>query len=285
MDCLHSRAPTAGRIIRFQRVGVVIEGLVLQALPDGQIHHRVDAELRQIVRRADAGPQQDRRAPVRTAGEDDLARGDLGAACRDDADRTSPVEQDAIDEHVTGDLEVGAVADLLGEIDEAGVLPDAVDDVDRVPADAARVGPVEVRDHLEPLRRCRVDESALRRRQVLVGEGADWKRAGPSVVGVVAVRRVLHLLVGGHDLVDRPVIEAVRLPVADVARPCAHRDRGVVSRAAAEHLGASGIDLRGGSSTASGEAPFVLGLGRHVRGVQQIVWITADAVGGACLEQ
>jgi hypothetical protein len=86
--------------IRLQRVGVVVEGLVLQALPDRQIGHDVDAELRQVRRRADAGAQQDRRTPVCAAGEDHLARRDLGAACGDDADRTTPVEHDAIDEDV-----------------------------------------------------------------------------------------------------------------------------------------------------------------------------------------
>ena len=50
--------------LKFERVPVVVEGLVLEVLPDGQIGHDVDAELRQISRRADAGPQQDRRAPV-----------------------------------------------------------------------------------------------------------------------------------------------------------------------------------------------------------------------------
>jgi hypothetical protein len=29
----------------------------------------------------------------------------------------------------------------------------------------------------------------------------------------------------------------------------------------------------------------VLGIARHVRGVQQVVWIAIDAVGSACLEQ
>ena len=50
-------------------------------------------------------------------------------------------------------------------------------------------------------------------------------------------------------------------------------------------LRARGIDLRGGSSTAGGEAPLVLGVGRHVRGVPQVVRIAIDAVGRARLEQ
>ena len=50
--------------LRFERVPVVVEGLVLEVLPDGQIGHDVDAELRQIGGRADARAQQDRRTPV-----------------------------------------------------------------------------------------------------------------------------------------------------------------------------------------------------------------------------
>ena len=50
--------------IRFQGVGVVVEGLVLQVLPDRQVGHNVDAELRQVSRGADARAQQDRRASV-----------------------------------------------------------------------------------------------------------------------------------------------------------------------------------------------------------------------------
>ena len=49
--------------------------------------------------------------------------------------------------------------------------------------------------------------------------------------------------------------------------------------------GAGDRELRGGSFTAGGVAPFVLGVARHVRGVQQVVWIAINAVGRACLEQ
>ena len=93
------RRPHVERI-RLQRVRVVVEGLVLQAPPHGQIRHDVDAELGETGRGADAGPQQDGRAAVRAPGEDHLDRGDLGAAGRDDTDRTPLVEQDAIHEHV-----------------------------------------------------------------------------------------------------------------------------------------------------------------------------------------
>jgi hypothetical protein len=69
--CLAGLSPQEGadrwahvKRIRLQRVGVVVEGLVLKALPDWQIGYDVDAELRQITRRADAGPQQDRRTPI-----------------------------------------------------------------------------------------------------------------------------------------------------------------------------------------------------------------------------
>jgi hypothetical protein len=105
------------------------------------------------------------------------------------------------------------------------------------------------------------------------------------VVGLIAIGRVLHLLVCGPDLFDCPVIQTMSLPLSYVARPRAHRHGGVVGRAAVEHLGARGIDLRGGSSTAGGEAPLVLGVGRNVRGVPQVVWIAVDAVGRARLEK
>ena len=49
---------------RLQGVRVVVEGLVLEVLPDRQIGHDGDAELRQVSRRADARAQQDRRGPV-----------------------------------------------------------------------------------------------------------------------------------------------------------------------------------------------------------------------------
>ena len=195
------------------------------------------------------------------------------------------VEQNAIDEHIARDLEVGAVANLLGEIDDAGVLTHAVDDVDRISADAARIRPVEILDHGETLCHCRIDEATQRRRQLVVLAGSDRERPRPSVVGVVAIGCVLHLLVCREDLFDRPVIKAVSLPVSYVAWPRAHRDGGVVGRAAAERLAARGIELRGGSSTAGREAPLVLGVARHVRGVSEVVGIAIDAVGRACLEQ
>ena len=105
--------------LRFERVRVVVEGLVLEVLPDGQIAHNVDSERHQISRRADARSQQDRRTPVGAARKDHLARRNLRATRRGDADRMSPGEQNAIDEHIARDLKVGAVADLLGEIDQA----------------------------------------------------------------------------------------------------------------------------------------------------------------------
>ena len=93
--------------------------------------------------RSAAGPTPERSRiaglPYEPPAEDHLTRRNLSAACRDDADRAALVEQNAIDEHVAGDLEIGSVADLVGEIDEAGVLTHAVDDVDRVAADAARI--------------------------------------------------------------------------------------------------------------------------------------------------
>ena len=115
--------------------------------------------------------------------------------------------------------------------------------------------------------------------------GSYRERSCPSVVGVVAIRRVLHLLVRGDDVFDRPVVEAVLLPVPYVARSCSHRDGGVDGRTAAERLAARGGDLRGGSSTAGREAPVVLRVARHVRGVPEVVRIAVHAVGRACLEQ
>ena len=126
--CLHSKAPIASRMSRASGLSaypLLVEGLVLKALSDRQIGYDVDAQLHQIGRRPDARAQQDRRTPVRAARKDDFACRNHSAACRDDADRTSLVEQNAIDKHIARDLEVGAVANLLGEIDHAGVLTTA----------------------------------------------------------------------------------------------------------------------------------------------------------------
>jgi len=144
-------------------------------------------------------------------------------------------------------------------------------------------GPVEILDSGEPLRHGRVDEPAQRRGQIVVALMSYRERPCPPVVGVVAIGCVLHLLVCREYLFDRPVIKSVSLPVGYVARPRAHPDRGVVGRAAAECLAACGIDLRGGGSTSGGVTPFVLGVGRHVCGVPQVVWIAIDAIGPACL--
>src|ERR1700756_5237934 len=60
---------------------------------------------------------------------------------------------------------------------------------------------------------------------------------------------------------------------------------GVVSRAATEYLGPRGCYLRGRSSAAGRVTPFVLWVGRYVRGVPQVVRVVIDAVGRACLQQ
>jgi hypothetical protein len=142
--------------------------MVVEMPAHGEVGEHVDAEPREVCGGADPRAHQDRGAGVRARGEDHLAGRDLRAAGGDDADRPAPVEQDAVDLDTAGDLKVGAVADVLGEVHEPGVLPDAADDVDRVRAGAGRVGPVEVLDAGEPLRRGRVDEPAHRAGQVAV---------------------------------------------------------------------------------------------------------------------
>jgi hypothetical protein len=236
-----------------------------------------------------AGPTPERSRiaglPYDPRGEDHLAGGNLGAARRDHADRLPGFEPHPVDEHTARDLEVGAAADLLGEVDESVVLAHAVDDIDRVGADSGRVRAVEVVDAPEALGRGRVDEPAQRGGQIVVAVVADGERSRAPVIRVVAVRRVLHLPVGLVDAIDRPVVKAMALPVEDVARPCPHRHRRVVGRAAAERLAARGVDARRGGSAAGGEAPFVLWRGRHTRGVEQIHRIAVDAVRRAGLEQ
>jgi hypothetical protein len=74
------------------------------------------------------------------------------------------------------------VADLRGQVHEAYVLTHAVDDVDRVPPDAARVRPVEVLDPGEPLRRSRVDEPAQRAGQFVIPLVPNRERSRAAVV-------------------------------------------------------------------------------------------------------
>lgn len=187
--------------------------------------------------RSAAGPTPERKriagVPYEPPGEDHLARRDFTAACGDHAYCSTLIEEDAIDEHIPRDLQIGPVADLFGEIDEAGVLTHAFDHVDRVAAHAARIRTVEVGAMPEPLGHAGVDEPAQRGGQIVVLQLTDRKRSRAPVVGVAPVRHVLHLLVGGVNILDRPGVKAMTLPIDDVARPCAHRDRGVVGRAAA----------------------------------------------------
>src|ERR1700678_1820044 len=86
--------------IRFQGVPVVVERLVLQVLPDRQVRDDLDPELREVSRRANARPQQNRRTSVCAPGEDYLTSGDLGAARRENADRPTLAQQHAIDEYI-----------------------------------------------------------------------------------------------------------------------------------------------------------------------------------------
>src|SRR5207245_11439050 len=127
-------------------------------------------------------------------------------------------------------------------------LTPAANYADRAAPDTTWIPSVAIVAMPEPLGHARVDEPAQRRGQIVVLQLPDRERSHAPVVGVVAVRRVLHLAVGRANVLDRPNVKAMSLPIADVARPCAHRHRGVVGRAAAEHLGARGIDLRGGGS-------------------------------------
>ena len=57
-----------------QRVGVVVERVVEQALTDGQVGDKRDSELIETARGADARAHQDRRAAVHTRAEDDSVR-------------------------------------------------------------------------------------------------------------------------------------------------------------------------------------------------------------------
>src|SRR3954447_25319757 len=99
----------------------------------------------------------------------------------------------------------------------------------------------------------------------------DREGSRAPVVGLLTVGRVLDLPVGLLDVLDRPLLEAMSVPVADIARSRAHGHGGVDAGAAAEGLAARRRDLRGGGSAASGEPPIVLRVAGHVPGVPQVL--------------
>jgi hypothetical protein len=266
-----------------QRVGVVVPGLVLQPLADRQVGDDADAKRGQLIGRPDAGAEQDGRAAVGAAGEDDLTAPVDRAVRSEDTGGGRAVEQHPVDVDVAADGQVGPTSDLLSEVDQADVLPDAVDHVDRVPVGAVLVRPVEVVHPLEALRDRRLHEPEQGGRQLVVGPLPDRLRAGPPVKGVVATRGVLELLVDRKHVVERPAVDAVRAPPVEVGRAGPQRHRRVHRRTAADHLAARSRDLRLAGAV-RGVAPVVGRVSDLVR-VEQRGRVRAGIVSGAGLEQ
>ena len=154
-----------------------------------------------------------------------------------------PSNDDAVHFGVAADREVGASADRGREIGHPRVDAHAIDDVERIGADAMLGRAVEVRDMRQADRFRGLNEGTHRRGVLLRRALADRERAAAAVPGVIAGRRVLQGLVGGEHLLPGPSFDPALGPTREVGRSCAHRHGGVHRRAAADHAAAGHGDV------------------------------------------
>jgi len=194
-----------------------------------------DTEGVEVAGGPDARPEQDRRAAVRAAREDDRVGLDRLAVRQQYGARPVAVELDAVDHHAGADPQVLPGASLLSQIGERRALPHAVDLVDRERTNAERVRAVEVADVVVPGRLACLDVGLRQRRLLLVEEAPDSHRPALTVPAP-GCEIVLELAVVGKDRVPAPLVGAHRLPAPEV-------DGGRPQRVGAEHPGAA--DLMG----------------------------------------
>ena len=122
--------------------------MVLQIAPDAlAIEHDIDAERRQPVRRPDAGAMQHLHRSDRAGAQDHFALGagldDLAALHEAHADRAAVLDDQAIDQHVLFQPQIGAVQHRLQKAARRRPAPSALL-VDVEIADALIVAGVEI---------------------------------------------------------------------------------------------------------------------------------------------
>ena len=152
----HDREPGAAHGGERRRRAQMEEALRVVAEPpaDRQVDERVDPEGAQLVRGADAGAHEHRRAPVGARGQNDEIALDLlrPAVGPDDADtaRPRPVEEHAVDERPVTELEVRPTP-CSADVGDERALADLVAPVLRPRADdpVPRLGSVHVVDAAE----------------------------------------------------------------------------------------------------------------------------------------
>ena len=220
-------------------VGEVVDvdhAVVLQVLADRQILAHRDPEELEILGRPDPGEHEQHGRLVRAAGDDDLALGPhrLAHAVADelDADGAIALEDDALDEDVRADLEVGPVRHRMEER------------VRRAAAHAVALRELEARDALGL-----VDVQVLDVRVPGVDRGFQLRlderghgaavghreRAADAVELVLAALVVLGPLEVREHLVVRPARAALLGPAVEVGAVTAEVDHRVDRARASDH--------------------------------------------------
>ena len=230
--------------------------MILQIGADARpVEHDGNAELLQLLRRADAGQQHDLRRADRAGGEDDFAaaarRPRLSALGPAHAGGAPAVEHDAFDQAAGFEPQIGALERRLEEGARRRPAPAALL-VDVEGADAFVVAAVEVGDGFDA---------------GLFGGGAEGIEQVPAhprrrdvpfaadrVRLAFAEEMIFVALEIRQHVVPAPAAQAELAPVIVVGGLAAHIDHGVDRRRAADHLAARIIEA------AAVEALFGLGL-------------------------
>ena len=205
--------------------------MVHQVLADArQVRDRLDPQLRQLIRRTDAAPQEDRRTHDRPRGEHDLPSPhllQLPVALDPQPHRAAVLDQHAVDEAVAADGEVEPVA---GGREEAEVGRPArhlagAAAVHRRPRDARRLRVVLIAVLLEARRQAGVVEPLLHRSQLLARPATHGNGTALAVEVAAFVPVVLDRAEVGEALLPAPALVAGHLrPAVVVARRPADGD-------------------------------------------------------------
>ena len=204
--------------------------MVVQVLADaGKIGDDVDADRAQVIRRPDAGEEQQLRRADRPAADDHLGGVralDASVARPFDADAARAVEQQPPCARSQRDLQAGMILDRA-EVRGRRAVADAVLDAVLHVGDAVLRVAVVVRVERDAALPGRLDDRRVDRVRLEVRE--DAHRPGPRR------RPPLDALVDGQHVAPRPAVGPEVRPRVEVRRRAAHPDHGVEAARASEH--------------------------------------------------
>ena len=209
--------------------------MIDQVLPHARQHvHRLDPERRQLLRRPDPRPQQNRRRHRRPRRQHHPLRPHLLAVRQYHAPRRAVLHDHPIHQCLRPHRQVRPIPDPQ-QIRDVRRNPVAFRPVPRPCPHARRIGQIMITHFREPRRHARIMERPLQRLPFPLARTLDRHRPRRPVE-IPALRIRLQPPIKRQHLLEPPALAARRRPRLEILRHPPQRDRPVHRRRPADHL-------------------------------------------------